>query len=90
MGDKYLVLAEGWAMESALPDSLPYGPTHFSHSVDDLDAEMAAAIAAGATLLHGPDIIQGGWGKRRVACFQSPGGFPFCVFEVIQNTVPEV
>lgn len=90
VGDKQLVLAEEWGMESALSEPLPYGATHFSHSVDDLDAERAAALAAGASLLHGPDIIQGGWGKRRVACFQSRGGFPFCVFEVIENTVPEV
>ena len=90
VGDKYLVLAEKWGLEKSLPQGLSYGATHMSHSVDDVDAAIKTALGAGATLLHGPDEIEGGFGRRRVACFRSPGGLVFCLFQVIENRVPEV
>ena len=90
VGDKYLVLAEKWGLEKSLPQELSYGATHMSHSVDDVDAAIKTALDAGATLLHGPDEIEGGFGRRRVACFRSPGGLVFCLFQVIENRVPEV
>ena len=49
VGDKYLVVAEHWGLEMALSEPLAYGATHMSHSVDDLDAEIEAALAGGAT-----------------------------------------
>jgi Glyoxalase-like domain len=90
VGDKYLVLAEKWGLEKSLHQELPYGATHMSYSVDDVDAAIKTALDAGATLLHGPDEIEGGFGRRRVACFRSPGGLVFCLFQVIENRVPEV
>ena len=90
VGDKYLVVAEHWGLEKALAEPLAYGATHMSHSVDDLDAEIEAALGGGATLLHGPDEIEGGFGRRRVACFRSPGGMVFCLFRVIEDRVPAV
>jgi hypothetical protein len=90
VGDKYIVLAERWGFEKSLPQELGYGATHMSHSVDDIDAAVKTALEAGARLLHGPDEIEGGFGRRRVACFQSPGGMIFCLFQVIENRVPEV
>ena len=91
VGDKYLVLAEKFVgLEKLLPQELPYGATHMSHSVDDIDAAVKTALDAGATLLHGPDEIKGAMGRRRTACFRSPGGMVFCLFQVIENRVPEV
>ena len=90
VGDKHPVVAEHWGLEKALPEPLAYGATHMSHSVDDLDAEIDAALAGGATLPHGPDEIEGGFGRRRVACFRSPGGMVFCLFRVIADRVAAV
>jgi hypothetical protein len=90
-GDKYLVLAEKFiGLEKLLPNELSYGVSHMSYSVDDIDAAVKTAIDAGATKLHGPDEIIGGFGRRRTACFRSPGGMIFCLFQVIENRVPEV
>jgi len=90
VGDKYLVLAEKWGLEKSLPQELSYGATHMSHSVDDIDAAVKTALDAGARLLHSPDEIEGGFGRRRVACFRSPGGMVFCLFQMIENRVPDV
>ncbi len=56
-----------------------------SHMVDDIDAAMQTARNAGATLLHGPDRIDGEFGSRITAFFRSPGGLVFCLFQVIEH-----
>jgi hypothetical protein len=91
VGDKYLLLAENYvALEKLLPQEIPYGITHMSHSVDNIEAAIKNAVNAGATLLHGPDEINPGFGRRITACFRSPGGLIFCQFQMIDNRVPEV
>ncbi len=90
IGDKYMVLAEEWGLEQFLPDEFAYGATHMSHSVDAIDSAVEQALGAGATLLHGPDEIEAQYGRRIVACFRSPGGMVFCLFQVLEHRVPEV
>lgn len=91
VGDKYLVLFEGeLGLEKTLSEKLDYGATHMSHMVDDIDAAMQTARNAGATLLHGPDRLDGEFGSRITACFRSPGGLVFCLFQVIEHKVEVV
>jgi hypothetical protein len=89
-GDKYLVISDGYGWENALPDPLGFGVSHVSYSVDNLDEEMKKVMDAGAKKFMGPADIAGSFGSRRVACFTTPGGMHFCMFQVKENKVPEV
>lgn len=89
-GDKYIVIVESYGWESVLPKPLDYGVSHVSYSVDSLEEETKKVVAAGAKLFMGPQDIAGTFGSRRVACFTTPGGMHFCMFQVKENRVPEV
>lgn len=72
-------------------DSLGYelrpGLTHAVFEVDDHDAACAAALAAGARQLTEARVFEAGFGKRRVAFFQSPGGLVFEALKILESRI---
>jgi len=90
MGDKYLHLAEKMVYEALLEASLPYGITHLVYRSDSFDADLNAALDAGAVKLGDVAVVEAGFGKRRVAFLRAPSGYIFEIIEVLVNLVPEV
>ena len=72
-------------------DALGYEPrpglTHAVFEVDDHDAACSAALAAGARQLTDSRVLEAGFGKRRVAFFQSPGGLVFEALKIIESRI---
>ena len=63
--------------ESGLGYDLRPGLTHAVFEVEDHDAAIREISTAGARPLTEPRSIEAGFGRRRVAFFQSPGGLVF-------------
>lgn len=73
--------------EEALGYDLRPGLTHAVFEVDDHDAACAAAVRAGARQLTEARVFEAGFGKRRVAFFQSPGGLVFEALKIIESRI---
>lgn len=69
--------------EDRLPIPPPHGLTHAVFEVENLDREMERLAALGTRVLIAPVDISAGFGSRRIAFLQSPGGL---VFEAMQIT----
>ena len=89
-GDKYLHIAEKMVYENLLDMPLPYGIAHLVYRTDNFDADLRAALDAGALPLRDVAVISAGFGKRRVAFFRAPSGYIFEIIEILVNLVPEV
>jgi catechol 2,3-dioxygenase-like lactoylglutathione lyase family enzyme len=63
------------------------GLTHAVFEVDDHEAACAAALRAGARQLTEARVFEAGFGKRRVAFFQSPGGLVFEALKIIEARI---
>jgi predicted enzyme related to lactoylglutathione lyase len=61
-------------------------PIHLDVVVDDLDAAVARAVAAGATLERGAETMT--WG--RIALLADPFGHGFCLLEFTRRGYDEV
>ena len=90
MGDKYLHLAEKMVYEGLLSEDLPFGMTHLVYISDNFEADVAKAIDSGAIVLRDVATVSAGFGERRVAFMQAPGGWIFEIIEIQKNFVPEV
>jgi catechol 2,3-dioxygenase-like lactoylglutathione lyase family enzyme len=77
LGGTRILLTPTPVFEDALPYSLPSGLSHAVFEVSDHGAAVRAIAAAGGRPLTEPRTIEAGFGKRRVAFFQSPGGLVF-------------
>jgi catechol 2,3-dioxygenase-like lactoylglutathione lyase family enzyme len=55
----------------ALPDE---GFLHPALFTDDLDAELARHQEAGHEVVFGPEVVEGPFGRRRIAFVTAPGG----------------
>lgn len=71
----------------AVDHELHPGLTHAVFEVDDHDAACAAALRAGARQLTETRVFEAGFGKRRVAFFQSPGGLVFEALKIIEGRI---
>ena len=90
VGDKYMHLCERAIYEDALGLDLPYGIVHLVYTTQDFENEVRATAAAGARMLLDPAEVSGGFGRRKIAFFRSPGGMIFEIIEILENRVPEV
>jgi catechol 2,3-dioxygenase-like lactoylglutathione lyase family enzyme len=70
--------------------NLPCGIVHLVYTTGDFASEVRAAEDAGARMLLDPAEIFGGFGRRKIAFFRSPGGMIFEIIEIMENRVPEV
>jgi hypothetical protein len=52
----------------------PEGFLHPALFTDDLDAELANFERAGHDVVWGPEIVEGPFGRRRIAFVSAPGG----------------
>ena len=50
------------------------GFLHPALFTDDLDAELARHTRAGHDVLWGPEVVEGPFGRRRIAFVSAPGG----------------
>jgi hypothetical protein len=50
------------------------GFLHPALFTDDLDAELARHERAGHTIVWGPQVVEGPFGRRRIAFVAAPGG----------------
>jgi hypothetical protein len=87
VADKYMHLGERMIYEDALGLNLPCGIVHLVYTTGDFAGEVRAADAQ---MLLDPAEITGGFGRRRIAFFRSPGGMIFEIIEILENRVPEV
>jgi hypothetical protein len=71
----------------ALDHELHPGLTHAVFEVEDHAAACAAALRAGARQLTEARVFEAGFGKRRVAFFQSPGGLVFEALKIIEARI---
>lgn len=90
MGDKYLHLAEKMVYEDLLGKELAYGPTHLVYMTDDFEADIAKALASGATAVRDSADVSAGFGDRRVGFFLAPSGWIFEIIDITVNRVPAV
>jgi hypothetical protein len=90
VADKYMHLGERMIYEDALGLNLPCGIVHLVYTTGDFASEVRAAEDAGAYMLLDPAEIIGGFGRRKIAFFRSPGGMIFEIIEILENRVPEV
>jgi catechol 2,3-dioxygenase-like lactoylglutathione lyase family enzyme len=52
----------------------PEGFLHPALFTDDLDAELAQHRQAGHDVVYGPEVVEGPFGRRRIAFVSAPGG----------------
>lgn len=82
--------AEGTAPTDRSPSGRIYArhwtPVHLDFVVEDIDAAIVRAVAAGATLESGPASLA--WG--RLATFGDPFGHGFCLVQWIGRGYEEV
>lgn len=90
VADKYMHLGERMIYEDALGLNLPCGIVHLVYTTGDFASEVRVAEVAGALMLLDPAEITGGFGRRKIAFFRSPGGMIFEIIEILENRVPEV
>jgi catechol 2,3-dioxygenase-like lactoylglutathione lyase family enzyme len=86
-GGTRILLTPTPVFEAALGYELRSGLTHAVFEVDDHDAACGAALSAGARQLTEARVFEAGFGKRRVAFFQSPGGLVFEALKIIEARV---
>ncbi len=55
--------------------------------MDDLEREHARIKALGARILIEPREISAGFGRRKLAFFQSPGGLAFEIIQILADRV---
>jgi len=77
LGGTRILLTPSPVFESGLGYDLRPGLSHAVFEVEDHDAAIRDISAAGARPLTEPRSIEAGFGRRRVAFFQSPGGLVF-------------
>jgi catechol 2,3-dioxygenase-like lactoylglutathione lyase family enzyme len=77
LGGTRILLTPTPVFEGALAHELRPGLTHAVFEVDDHDAACEQIARAGARPLTVPRDIEAGFGRRRVAFFESPGGLVF-------------
>ena len=90
MGDRFLHLMEETVYEKDLSQPLPVGPAHLVYISDNLQEDLAKAIAAGGRQLIEPVQIKAGFGERELTFIRAPGGWNFEIFRMIQDFVPDV
>ena len=61
------------------------GFLHPALFTDDLDAELARHEAAGHEVLFGPEIVEGPFGRRRIAFVDAPGGIRLEFMEQLEG-----
>lgn len=69
----------------ALP---PEGFLHPALFTDDLDAELDRHRAAGHDVVYGPVIVEGPFGRRRIAFVAAPGGIRLEFMEQLEEVTP--
>ena len=77
LGGTRILLTPTPVFESALGYDLRPGLTHAVFEVEDHEDAIRRITEAGARPLTEPRSIEAGFGRRRVAFFQSPGGLVF-------------
>jgi len=70
----------------ALP---PEGFLHPALFTDDLDAELAHHEQGGHEVLWGPEIVEGPFGRRRIAFVSAPGGIRLEFMEQLEAATIE-
>ncbi|HLM19453.1 MAG TPA: VOC family protein [Acidimicrobiia bacterium] len=70
----------------ALP---PEGFLHPALFTDDLDAELARHQLGGHEVLWGPEIVEGPFGRRRIAFVSAPGGIRLEFMEQLEAATIE-
>ena len=70
----------------ALP---PEGFLHPALFTDDLDAELAQHEQGGHEVLWGPEIVEGPFGRRRIAFVSAPGGIRLEFMEQLEAATIE-
>jgi hypothetical protein len=73
------------AFEGRVDHPIFPGLTHAVYESDDFDADYRRMIDLGATVLIEPAFAKGGFGSRRLAFFQSPGGVVFEIIEILSE-----
>ena len=69
-------------------DSVALPPEGFLHPAlftDDLDAELARHREGGHDVVWGPEIVEGPFGKRRIAFVSAPGGIRLEFMEQLEE-----
>jgi len=86
-GGTRLLFTPDPVFSGAIDHELHPGLTHAVFEVDDHDAACATALEAGARQLTEARVFEAGFGKRRVAFFQSPGGLVFEALKIIEARI---
>lgn len=73
------------AFENKIAHPVFPGLTHAVYETDNFDREYQHLQQIGAAVLIEPTFVQGGFGSRRLAFFESPGGFVFEIIEVLSD-----
>jgi hypothetical protein len=87
LGGTRILLTPTPVFEDALGHELRPGLTHAVFRVEDHDAACESIAQAGARPLTVPRDIEAGFGRRRVAFFESPGGLVFEALKVVEGRV---
>ena len=66
----------------ALPDE---GFLHPALFTDDLEAELARHTGAGHDVVWGPEVVEGTFGRRRIAFVSAPGGIRLEFMEQLEE-----
>jgi hypothetical protein len=69
----------------SLPDQ---GFLHPALFTDDLDAELDRHEQAGHDVVWGPAVVEGPFGRRRIAFVSAPGGIRLELMEQLEDVAP--
>ena len=86
MGETRVILFDRAPHERELGLNLPPGLLHVVYEVDDFEAQIERLRQAGVTFLMEPQRLEGEFGIRMIAFFESPEGVRTEVMQVIENS----
>jgi catechol 2,3-dioxygenase-like lactoylglutathione lyase family enzyme len=61
------------------------GPVQITLFTDDLDAELDRHQRAGHDVVWGPEVVEGPFGRRRIAFVTAPGGIRLELMEQLEE-----
>ena len=89
LGDTRIILFDKAPYEHLLGRQLPPGFLHDVYEVTDFDAQIARLRAAGVRFLMEPQLIEAGFGIRRIAFFETPDGLRTEVMEILEDRLSD-
>ena len=86
LGETRIILFDKAPYEDLLGVNLPLGFLHVVYEVDDFESQVKRLRESGVKFIMEPQVIEGVFGKRKIAFFEAPDGIRTEVMQVLEDS----